>query len=148
LLGRRDDAAKHFAAALALAERAASPVWTAHVQYAWAVALGDPGGLLAAAHAAAVSLGMASLAARAAAAPQAARTAEVRLFRDGLSAREVEVLRLVAEGRSNREIGESLFISQNTVANHVRSILSKTGCANRADAAAYATRHGLTIDQI
>ena len=62
---------------------------------------------------------------------------------DGLSEREVEVLRAVAAGLSNREIGERLFISQNTVANHVRSILQKTGCANRTEAAGYAVRHGL-----
>jgi DNA-binding SARP family transcriptional activator/DNA-binding CsgD family transcriptional regulator len=62
---------------------------------------------------------------------------------DGLSAREVEVLRLVAEGRSNRETGLELAISQHTVANHVRSILRKTGCTNRTDAAAYAHSSGL-----
>jgi DNA-binding CsgD family transcriptional regulator len=55
----------------------------------------------------------------------------------------VEVLRLVAAGLSNREIGQRLFISQNTAANHIRSILAKTGSANRAEAAAYAARHGL-----
>ena len=48
------------------------------------------------------------------------------------------MLRLIAEGCSNREIGDRLFISQHTAANHVRSILQKTGCANRAEAAAYA----------
>jgi DNA-binding NarL/FixJ family response regulator len=57
---------------------------------------------------------------------------------DGLSERELDVLRLIAEGCSNREIGDRLFISQHTAANHVRSILQKTGCANRAEAAAYA----------
>jgi DNA-binding NarL/FixJ family response regulator len=62
---------------------------------------------------------------------------------DDLSAREAEVLRLVATGRSNREIGEALFISQNTVANHVRAILRKTGCANRTEASLYAVRHGV-----
>jgi DNA-binding NarL/FixJ family response regulator len=56
------------------------------------------------------------------------------------------VLRLVAEGRSNREIGERLFISQNTAANHVRSILMKTGAANRTGAAIYAAEHDLLED--
>ena len=65
------------------------------------------------------------------------------VFPDGLSAREVEVLRLVAIGRSNRAIGEALYISQNTVANHVRSILRKTGAANRAQGATYAAQRGL-----
>jgi DNA-binding NarL/FixJ family response regulator len=64
-------------------------------------------------------------------------------FPDGLSPREVEILGLVARGLSNREIGELLFISQHTVANHVRNVLSKTGCANRTQAASYAHRHGL-----
>ena len=49
----------------------------------------------------------------------------------------------MAAGLSNREIGARLFISQNTVANHVRSILQKTGCANRTEAAGYAVRHDL-----
>ncbi len=62
---------------------------------------------------------------------------------DGLTERELDVLRLVAEGLSNREVGERLFISANTAANHVRSILSKTGAANRTKAAMYATEHGL-----
>jgi DNA-binding NarL/FixJ family response regulator len=62
---------------------------------------------------------------------------------DGLSAREIQLLGLVARGLSNREIGGTLFISEHTVANHVRSILRKTGCANRTEAASYAHRHGL-----
>jgi DNA-binding NarL/FixJ family response regulator len=53
------------------------------------------------------------------------------------------VLRLVATGRSNRDIGAALFISENTVANHMRSILQKTASANRAEATAYAARNGL-----
>ena len=62
---------------------------------------------------------------------------------DGLTAREVEVLELLAIGRSNKDIAKVLSISLNTVATHVRSILSKTGCANRTEAAAYANHHGL-----
>src|SRR5690606_3075004 len=62
---------------------------------------------------------------------------------NGLTRREVEVLRLIAVGKSNRDIADALFISLNTVANHVRNILSKTGAANRTEAAAYAIRHGL-----
>jgi DNA-binding NarL/FixJ family response regulator len=53
------------------------------------------------------------------------------------------VLRLVAAGLSNREIGQELYISGHTVANHVRSILRKTGAANRTEAAGYAHRHAL-----
>ena len=62
---------------------------------------------------------------------------------DGLSFREVQILDLVAEGLSNREIGATLFISEHTAANHIRSILRKTRCANRTEAASYAHRHGL-----
>jgi DNA-binding NarL/FixJ family response regulator len=62
---------------------------------------------------------------------------------DGLSFREVQILALVARGLSNREIGAELFISEHTAANHIRSILRKTGCANRTEAASYAHRHSL-----
>ena len=62
---------------------------------------------------------------------------------DGLTDREVEVLRLLAAGLSNRAIGERLYISANTAANHVRSILLKTGAANRTQAAMYAADHEL-----
>jgi DNA-binding NarL/FixJ family response regulator len=59
-----------------------------------------------------------------------------------LTQRELEVLRLLAIGRSNRDIGLALEISPHTVANHVRSILHKTYTANRMEAAAYARRQG------
>jgi DNA-binding NarL/FixJ family response regulator len=62
---------------------------------------------------------------------------------DDLSWREIDVLRLVAAGRSNREIGQELCISGHTVANHVRSILRKTGAGNRTEAAGYAHRNAL-----
>jgi DNA-binding NarL/FixJ family response regulator len=62
---------------------------------------------------------------------------------DDLTLRELDVLRLLAEGASNKQIGERLYISQNTAANHVRSILTKTGSSNRTQAAIYATEMGL-----
>jgi DNA-binding CsgD family transcriptional regulator len=62
---------------------------------------------------------------------------------DGLTRREVEVLRLVAQGLSNRELAERLFLSENTVTNHVRSILLKTGVSNRTMASRYAADNGL-----
>ncbi len=68
---------------------------------------------------------------------------EPSMSRDGLTDREVEVLRLLAQGLSNRDIGERLCISGNTAANHVRSILMKTGAANRTQAALYAAHHQL-----
>ena len=61
----------------------------------------------------------------------------------GLTEREVEVLRLIAAGKSNREIAEELVISLNTVFRHVSNIFTKIGAANRVEAASYATRHGL-----
>ena len=62
---------------------------------------------------------------------------------DSLSPREVQILALVAEGLSNREIGGRLSISEHTAANHIRSILRKTESANRTEAASYAHLHGL-----
>jgi two-component system nitrate/nitrite response regulator NarL len=60
-----------------------------------------------------------------------------------LSARECEVLALVVDGCSNQEIGQELGIAHNTVKNHLRSILTRLGVKNRAQAAAYAVSHGL-----
>jgi DNA-binding CsgD family transcriptional regulator len=59
-----------------------------------------------------------------------------------LTGRELEVLGLLAEGASNRQIAERLVISENTAANHVRSILAKTGVANRTQAAILAVSRG------
>jgi predicted ATPase/DNA-binding CsgD family transcriptional regulator len=72
------------------------------------------------------------------AAPTAAPSQE-----SGLSARELEVLRLLAQGRSNPEIAEVLVISLNTVYRHVNHIFTKLGVQNRTEAAAYAHTHGL-----
>ncbi len=65
---------------------------------------------------------------------------------DGLTTREVEVLRLLARGLSNREIAERLVISPKTASHHVEHIYAKTGTANRALASLYAANHGL-IDE-
>jgi ATP/maltotriose-dependent transcriptional regulator MalT len=62
---------------------------------------------------------------------------------DGLTAREREVLELIAEGRSNREIGERLFISQRTVERHIANIYLKIDVHNKAEATAYALRRRL-----
>ena len=63
----------------------------------------------------------------------------------GLTGREAEVLRLVAEGRTNREIADALIISPKTASVHVSNILRKVGAANRGEAAAVAHRHGLDL---
>ena len=63
--------------------------------------------------------------------------------RDDLTAREHEVLQLVADGSTNKEIAASLHLSEHTVNFHVRNILSKLHLRNRAQAVAYAVRTGL-----
>lgn len=79
------------------------------------------------------------------AAAEAARTrrsAQVGAF-DDLTERELEVLRLVAVGRTNSEIGGELFLSEKTVKSRITSILRKLGLTNRTQAAALALREGL-----
>jgi DNA-binding CsgD family transcriptional regulator len=74
-----------------------------------------------------------------AAAPKA-RRAEGDL---GLTGREAEVLRLVASGRTNREIADELYISAKTASVHVSNILRKVGATTRGEAAAIAHRTGV-----
>jgi ATP/maltotriose-dependent transcriptional regulator MalT len=61
----------------------------------------------------------------------------------GLTARELEVLRLVATGRSNQEIGNELVLSVRTVERHITNLYAKIGARGRAEATAYAFQHGL-----
>jgi DNA-binding NarL/FixJ family response regulator len=61
----------------------------------------------------------------------------------GLSERELEVLALVARGRTNRQIADELFITEKTAGHHVSNILAKLDVANRLEAAAIAHRAGL-----
>lgn len=61
---------------------------------------------------------------------------------DELTTREVDVLRLIAEGRSNREIARALFVSEATVKTHINRIFAKTGSRDRAQAINYAYTHG------
>lgn len=142
-----DQAERHFQAALAMDERTGGRPWLAHSRYQYARLLvrrkqperASP--LLEAALETAGELGMAALERRCETLREKLVTRPV--YPDGLSAREVQVLRLLAAGKSNREIAEQLFVSPNTVANHVRGILTKTRTANRTEAAGYAVRHGL-----
>ena len=62
---------------------------------------------------------------------------------DAISDREREVLTLIAQGMTNREIAEKLVISENTARNHVSRILDKLGLARRSEAAVFAAQHGL-----
>jgi two-component system response regulator DevR len=71
-----------------------------------------------------------------------AREEEASAFAE-LTQQEMHVLQLVAEGKTNREIAQALFLGEGTVRNYVSSILSKLSVANRAEAAAYAVAHNL-----
>jgi len=74
----------------------------------------------------------------------ARRAAEKQQFpTPALTQRELEVLKLVAKGQSNREIGDELYISENTVKNHVRNILEKLHLHSRMEAVIYAVRERL-----
>jgi DNA-binding NarL/FixJ family response regulator len=67
---------------------------------------------------------------------------EASFFTD-LTEKEMQVLGQISSGKTNREIAETLFLSEGTVRNYVSSILSKLAVANRAEAAAYAIEHHL-----
>ena len=62
---------------------------------------------------------------------------------DALTGREIDVLKLLARGRSNKEIGTDLFISETTVKTHVRSIFTKLNVMSRTEAIAAANQRGL-----
>jgi DNA-binding NarL/FixJ family response regulator len=151
VMARWDVAQHHFEAALLMDRQTGSRVWLAHSRYAYAVMLhsrahaGDldrARALLADALAESTALGMSALTPRIVVLAEAI-AAPAPAYPCGLTEREVGVLRLMAMGRNNREIGQVLAISPNTVANHVRSILEKTYTANRTEAAAFANREGL-----
>jgi two-component system NarL family response regulator len=67
----------------------------------------------------------------------------VGVRKPSLTAREIEVLEMVADGKTSREIGDLLFISENTVKNHIRNILDKLGLHSRNEAVLYAVRENL-----
>ena len=79
-------------------------------------------------------------------APAPARRGPVATETFGLSGRELGVLAEIVAGRTNREIGERLFISEKTVGVHVGNILAKLGVAGRVEAATVAIRLGLVDD--
>lgn len=147
-LGESDRAVGHFEHALELNRHMGAETWLAHTAYEYGRFLLTRGrgareraeALLGEAASLAERIGMAALLGRIRALGAAAPAAGLP---DGLSPREAQILGLVARGLSNREIGRTLTISEHTAANHVRSILQKTGCANRTQAASYAHRHQL-----
>jgi DNA-binding CsgD family transcriptional regulator/tetratricopeptide (TPR) repeat protein len=147
-LGEWQRAEQHFEHALAMNRQMDAATWLAHTQYEYArmlLARGDreprrAAALLGEAERLARQIGLKALHGRVTSlgAPVAAPS-----LPDELSPREAQILRLVARGLTNREIGASLFISEHTAASHISSILTKTGCANRTEAASYAHRHAL-----
>ncbi|WP_144186629.1 helix-turn-helix transcriptional regulator [Elioraea rosea] len=146
-MGNWPDAERHFAAALALNEATGGLAPLAHTRHDLAAMLlgrGGPGdaararALLDQTLAEATRLGLAALARRVR--ERLAEVAPPPPDPDALTPREAEVLDLIAMGRTNADIALVLAIGVNTVATHVRSILAKTGCANRTEAAAYALR--------
>ncbi|MFB6479665.1 response regulator [Streptomyces virginiae] len=66
-----------------------------------------------------------------------------RVFPDGLTGREVDVLRLIADGLSNTEIARALFVEETTVKTHINNAFAKIDARNRADAVRYAFQQGL-----
>jgi DNA-binding CsgD family transcriptional regulator len=144
-LGEAERAEEHFERALELNRRMGAATWLAHTGYEYGrFLLGRDReratALLGEAASLAGRIGMPALLARIEALGTQASGASLP---DGLSPREAQILALVARGLSNREIGRELTISEHTAANHVRSILRKTRCANRTEAASYAHRHRL-----
>jgi DNA-binding CsgD family transcriptional regulator len=142
---RRYDAARlHLDAALTLADRCVAPYERALTLLALAnldAATGDARSAIACleeARAICAPLGAHPALARAAALAARLGPMAIPAYPAGLSAREVEVLRLVAQGRSNRDIADALFLSEHTVRVHVRNILTKTNTDNRTQAAAFA----------
>src|SRR3984885_2284289 len=163
LLGDRDSAERLFAAALAQATGFGALIHRASTLTAWAAHLRAAGDTDARTR----MTGM-----RAEARRMAASTGQERLLRlldqldaapgtgagerdgqdgpdaAGLTPREIAVLQLLAAGSSNREIASRLKIAENTAANHVRSILLKTGAANRTQAATLAVTRGWISDPV
>jgi non-specific serine/threonine protein kinase len=145
-IGEPERAARIFAAAAALRDQHGTPILPAEAQMVEAdvarvrSALGQRA--FAEARAAGTHLTLAEVIAEALK-DGPMRTAPVRRDAQGLSRREREVLRLVAEGRTNQEIADRLGLSTRTVTTHVSNILGKLGLASRTAAVAYVVRHDL-----
>jgi class 3 adenylate cyclase/DNA-binding CsgD family transcriptional regulator len=152
LLDRFDEAHVALAAAREIADASRAVVWEARVEQMRSSVCARRGDMEAAEAAFAVARAIAEpVGMRSVSEPpphfESHGKASVPAHPDGLSDREVEVLALVAEGASNREIGTRLLMSPNTAANHVSAILRKTGTSNRAEAAAYAIRQDIAVQR-
>jgi DNA-binding NarL/FixJ family response regulator len=159
LNGDTEQAARHFLQALELLRELELPLDRAETQLRAGVALAAAGERetaierLTDAYRTARKLGARPLAARAGTelaqlgerVDQRHRRAVGELDHSGLSRRELEVIRLVAVGRTNREIALDLFLSPRTVDMHVRNVLTKLGCRSRTDATRRAGELGLLV---
>lgn len=151
---RFDDAEQHFLQALQMNEQMTAWPYLAHVRYEYARMLlaRDRAGdrekaeeLIGKALSTAVELGMRSLETSALELREKLHPGhgKVQGHPGGLTDREVEVLDLMASGKSNCDIAALLTMSINTVVRHVSNIFDKTGATNRVEAATYATRLGM-----
>jgi DNA-binding NarL/FixJ family response regulator len=149
--GAYDDATHHLAASLALADASAAPFERALTLLAEAQLRATTGNTAIARQ---IMDDVRMICAPLGAKPMLARAESLNARLDaiqaapptypaGLTAREVEVLRLVAQGLSNPQVGERLFLSPRTVEQHLRSIFNKTGVPSRTAAARWATEHDL-----
>jgi DNA-binding CsgD family transcriptional regulator len=157
LLARWDDAARHFESALEMDTRMQARPAASRSTLAYADTLlkrGAPGDreraqeLLKQALATSEELGLTRLIEQARALLASIGSAAESSHRSespphGLSERELDVLRLIVAGKSDREIADDLFISKRTVTTHVSNIFNKLGLNTRAEAAAFAVRHAL-----
>jgi DNA-binding CsgD family transcriptional regulator len=150
--GRNTEAAHHLEAALEMADACAAPYKRARILHAWADlhmragAFDKAGAALDEARVICEPLGAVPTLARIealAAHLSEQSTVMTRSTPAGLSPRESEVLRLIAGGRSNREIAEALFLSERTVERHVTNLYAKIGAQSRSEAIAFAHLHAL-----
>ena len=157
-IGRTEDAALHFEAALERARASASRPWVAWIGRDYAELLiehPDEGdrervvAILNESRGIARELGMTELEVSLASLRERVRTisSPAAGYPDGLTSREVEVLRLLAAGSTNQQIADDLVIAPSTAAKHVANILGKTGSSNRAEAATYANQQGLMAER-
>jgi len=153
-IGEFERASEHFENALAFCREASyrpELAWSCHDYAETLLEHQGPGDrskailLLEEAQSISTDLGMPPLMARVSALQEKAASLPEKApaYPDGLTQREVEVLRLIASGKTDREIAEELFIGVRTVSTHVGNILNKTNSANRTEAASYANQQGL-----
>ena len=154
-IGKFDNAAGYFEDVLAFCRKAGyrpELAWTCYDYAALRLAQGQPERalmLLEEALAISTELGMRPLMERVVALTDKteAPSGKAPANPDGLTEREVEVLRLIAAGNSNREIARELVLSVRTIERHITNIYGKISAGGRADATVYALDHGLTDTQ-